>query len=323
MQNCIILSVFGLILLTSGCAELGKKGDQNKGPAGANITQTTGNRSDSDNNSDENNPQDNDIANNNANPTAFEKEFAERFADFTALRPRVLEKVLEKIPSQETLWGCGLHQSETAIELAHINHNKNRSTTRDFKAVDTYPLAIDVNLNHPAMQEVAGIGQLPLDDEGNFRVGALPHDLAGYIDNNFPKGYPVKAEAVSQEALSPKDLVAIINNNLKLGLSTPTFYVISPESLLIHVYSIVGFKGDELLILDTTGEGIDRFSIRKTADFLAGMNASAKIQEIKGYITLGEIFNLRALIKQAGGRAAKPETFNQWKAFSVIKFHKA
>ena len=140
-------------------------------------------------------------------------------------------KLVTIIPAQKTSWGCGLHQSEAAIETAYINTKKRRKNKTSFEEVCAYPLAVDINIKDPTLQSVLAF--LPSherkkleeasDPEGNFRVGALPHDLARYINTNLPKNYENKAEALSVDKFSGSELLDIIHHNFISRITYASF----------------------------------------------------------------------------------------------------
>ena len=254
----------------------------------------------------------------------FIEKFKQKYPDYITLAPEVLAKLVRIIPAQTTTWGCGLHQSEAAIETAYINTKKKRAKKTDFDQVCEYPLAIDLNINNILIHNIINMFasseqksqlQKATDSEGNFRVGALPHDLSAYINKNLPSRFAYTAQAVSKENLSLLEFFEIIQDNLKIGMPTPIFYVIDKQKLRLHIYSIVGYTKDILLILDTTGENTHRFFAKNTNDFLQNMNT----QDIR---TTANLFaGFRNLIKE-DIKIASEDSYTRWKAYSLIKFIK-
>ena len=253
----------------------------------------------------------------------FVQEFKQVFPGYTTLKPQILAELVSIIPAQKTSWGCGLHQSEAAIETAFINKKLRRKNKTDFDKVCTYPLAIDININNPTIKNVLSF--LPShelkklkdasDAEGFFRVGALPHDLARYINTNLPKNYTSKAHAISTDRFLGSELLEVVKHNLTLQLPTPVIYMIDPDKYLMHVYLIVGFKNESLVILDTTKEGVERFLTKDADDFVKGMNAESIIHLVK------QASNLRPLLAALNRKLADEKTLELWKAYSVLRFN--
>lgn len=252
----------------------------------------------------------------------FIQKFKQRFTGYTTLEPKILAEIITIIPAQKTTWGCGLHQSEAALETAYINKNIKRKNKTNFDKVCSYPLAVDINLNSPTIKKVLNF--LPSqevkklekasDTEGYFRVGALPHDLARYINTNLPKNCITKAHDLSVDNFLGSELLEVVKHNLALQFPTPVFFMIDPEKYLMHVYLIVGFNNKNLLILDTNNEGIDRFLTKDTDDFVKGMNAELVINLVERASTL------RPLLAALNLKLADEKTLKLWKAYSVIRF---
>jgi hypothetical protein len=308
----------------SACAEITSSADpsQNTQPSNINTNTNTNINTSTSNN------------NNNLGPRIkvsdeyikeFSAKFKQRFSNFMTLNPALLAEAVGVIPAQGTLWGCGLHQCEAAVEIAHKKADHDRHVRTNFSQVGSYPLAVDFNVNTPGIKDLLGfLGQkLPTDAEGNFRVGALPHDLAKYINNNL-QGLQLRATAKSQASLQPAELVATVKHNLDLEMPTPVLYIVDKNNNLAHVYSIVGYNNKDFLILDTVGDGIDRLVTKNINDFIANMDSSSIISLVN-IISLLDNFkglpiNIREEIKASGGKLAEKTAIDAWRPYSFIKF---
>ena len=91
--------------------------------------------------------------------------------------------------------------------------------------------------------------------------------------------------------------------------------MIDAKKYLMHVYLIVGFKNNNLLILDTGREGIARFLTKDADDFVTGMNAEPVIKLVQ------ETSRLRPLLAALKLKLADDKSLKLWKPYSVIKFN--
>jgi len=252
----------------------------------------------------------------------FVEQFTRRFPGFTTLQPKILAELVSIIPAQKSSWGCGLHQSEAAIETAYINTKSRRRDKTNFDEVCSYPLSVDININKPEIKNI--LNWVPdrerqqltdaSDDQGYFRVGALPHDLASYINTNLPNKSKFKAYALSQDNITTSKLLGVIKHNLALMLPTPVFYIISKETYTMHVYLITGLKNNKLLILDTSNEGVERFLTIDAGAFIKGMNAQPIIELVKQAFTFGPFLAGLDL------KIPNENKLKLWKPYSVIEF---
>jgi hypothetical protein len=264
------------------------------------------------------------IYNNTEPKSAFAKKFKERYKGFTMINPDFLNTVVQRIPAQKSPWSCGLHQSEAVIEVAYSNNAMQRQTQPDFQNVGDYPLALDINLNNNIIKSLVesiipanliSALEKAADDKGNFRVGALPHDLAAYINKKLPHNYELKAQAQSSETITVDEFFRAVKNNLSQGL--PTLALAQSGELSAHVYLIVGFKNTEVLILNTSDEGMERFFSQEAKDFIAEMNMSKLISIIK---LIELIPDIRTKIQEGQGNIADVAVIRKWQPYSVIEF---
>lgn len=259
------------------------------------------------------------------NQSEFQRAFAERFAGFETIKPAILEAVVAKIPSQETSWGCGKLQCHSAIECAHMDCGTQNNRAVDFSTVGNWPLAVNANMSSPELSSIkVMIGffgvSLPEDSDGFFRVGASPHEMANYMNDKQRLPERFTARTVSTDKLTVDDFLISVVSNVSADLPTIAYVVSNPKAQTMHVYNVVGYSGNTLLLLDTVGDGVARFKTQDVAEFVKSMDAQAIVATVQNIEKMGSMVDLRGKIERSKGRVISPDLLSKWKAFSYVTF---
>lgn len=252
----------------------------------------------------------------------FRTEFSHKFQNFLTIKPEILKKALDSVPEQTESWSCGKHQCGHVQTCAYYGSNE-VPTDLCMNEPGKYPLAVDISaqfLNN--FNKIIPI-KFPTDKEGNFRVGATPHEMAYYInDRILPKSYAYQAEAISNDELKVEDLAKLVRTNIDKNLPVLAFYVVDPNAKRMHIYSIVGIANNnqEVLMLDSHGKGFGRLKTMEISSLVANMNATPIVTFVTNIDNLGSLINLRKMITDSGGRVVCVPRLKAWKAYSLVTF---
>lgn len=256
----------------------------------------------------------------------FEKELDTEFFGFKKLDASILEQMISAVPQQSELWSCGKHQCGHALTCA-----RGDKPDLNYNEPDSYPLAINANIKRTNLAQILQMpvvnifaAQITTDSDGNFRVGATPHEMACFINEALPDSCSLKAHAISRYSFDVDMLLELVERNVDKNMPMLAYYVTDQEKKLMHVYAIVGFLKDEsnsqLMVLDTVGEGSRRLKKMDASDFVRNMDAQSIIGFVTSIDTIGLMVNLRGAIIGDGGRVVDSLTLKQWKPFSLISF---
>jgi len=253
------------------------------------------------------------------------KSFAEaldgNFFGFVSIHYNTLERMIQAVPEQTTLWGCGLHQCGHIVSCANINTDGTHKLNLNYQEPNDYPLSVNVNPRNLKLN----IPGLITDEEGNFRVGPVPTEMADFINQQLPASCSFSAKAESNASLSSADLIKIVKDNLALNMPTLIYYMVDANKRLIHFYSIVGVNDGidepEFMVLDTKGVGSARLKKFSVEAFHKNMDN----QSIVGYVKSLDQGILGLMIRglvasQKGSRIVSSSKLSQWENYSVIRF---
>lgn len=249
----------------------------------------------------------------------FAQQLALKFPNFVTINAAALKEAIDLVPAQVTPWGCGKHQCGHMQACASHGSDIIKMDL-DYSTPENYPLAVNVGAELIKSLGVMG-AFIPKDSEGTFRVGATPHEIATYLNECvLPISFAYEAETYSKDKLSAGTLVNLIMDSVEKNMPILAYYVIDAQKFLMHIYALVGvnYAQDKILVLDTTGKGIDRLKMMDVEEFVKNMNASSIINVVKMIDSMGAYLNLRNRILESGGRAASVEILNEWKPYSLV-----
>lgn len=268
----------------------------------------------------------------------FNTDFAAKFAGAKSLPTDHLAKIIKAVPSQTSTWGCGLIQASMALASARLNKGE------DIKADElgacnvmffnkSYPLLAEISISEADWQKVSAIPQVQTLLQGVsfemevgfkfFRVGALPNRLANeYLKTQLPGG--INAKYVASDSLDPEELIALVDENLAIKMPLIILFVPNAEKMQMHYVSIVGYSlaKDQLLVLDTTKDGVDRLSLRPTQKFIEGMNTVKFKQKLTSVIPQIEQFQSAATAFgiTINGALPKVTALDEIKNYNMVSF---
>lgn len=251
----------------------------------------------------------------------FSESLARDFSDFESIDYNTLERMIQAVPEQTTLWGCGLHQCGHIVSCANHNGDGTHKLNLNYQEPNDYPLSVNIN---PGKLKL-NIPGLITDEEGNFRVGPVPAEMADFINQQLPASCSFSAKAESNASLSSADLIKIVRDNLALNMPTLVYYMVDANKKIIHFYSIVGVNDStdapEFMVLDTKGVGIARLKKFSVEAFHKNMNTQSIVGFVKG-LDQGLLgFMIRGLAaSQKGSRIVSSSKLGLWENFSVIRF---
>lgn len=242
------------------------------------------------------------------------------FFGFESIEYKILEQMINDVPEQTTLWSCGLHQCGHIVSCANRNGDGSHQLSFDYKEPADYPLSINLN---PIKLDLKLPG-LITDEEGNFRVGPVPTEMADFINQKLPASYAYGAKAESSADLGADRLMEIVKKNLSLNMPTLVYYVVDENKRLIHFYSIVGVNDSihapEFMVLDTKGVGSARLKKLTAEAFHTSMNAGSIVGFVKDLDQKLGIFIRGLAARQQGSRLVSSHKLRQWENYSVISF---
>ncbi|MCA9507272.1 MAG: hypothetical protein KC505_02480 [Myxococcales bacterium] len=245
----------------------------------------------------------------------FSQAMEEQYGYFVTIKQANLENAI-KVPEQTTLWGCGLHQVAHTMVCAGAS-----CEAMNFQNPGDYPLSVNLNTTPLRNNPMIGgmIEQMITDEEGNFRVGATPRDMAQFLDGKLQECNKHSC-VISKNELTKEELLEIVQENIENDMPVLAYYVVNAEQKLMHIYSIVGYTDDNLLLLNTYGKGIQRLEVMAIDDFMKGLDASSIVNFVKMIDGFG--FIVRPLVASMGGKLADSSAVQAWNNFSLISFAK-
>lgn len=251
----------------------------------------------------------------------FKSAFERDFAGYVSLPPEQLFQIINAVPGQKTTWGCGKVQSNMAKASASLALGLavNQEDVQDCNDVNDYPLLIDVKVNPDAVSIAENMVKLQtIGSDKYFRVGALPNELAGFINKRIPKGMIAKSRDYS--SLDEAELINLINNNIDIKMPLITLNGVSGS--MLHYFSVVGYSkdGDKLLVLNTERSGIERLESHETSAFLETMNVNGNKNFIKWVVSF--MLPLKSKLIAPGSELPDISALDKINTFNVITFQK-
>lgn len=242
------------------------------------------------------------------------------FGEFVTIERVGLKRAIAQIPDQNTTWGCGLHQVGHAMVCAGYPCDIN------FEERGDYPLSVDINTKAERVKQilsnplVAGFAKsMKCDEEGNFRVGATPWDMQQFLSKCLVD-CAVKPRVTSLPKIEKDCLMQIVEKSIEKNMPVLAYYVVDSSQLTMHVYSIVGYSDDQLLLLNTRGSGAERLGTKNIYEFIEKLDASKITKIVRMIDAVGALVGLREMIESDGGKVASPTSISAWNSYSLIGF---
>lgn len=272
----------------------------------------------------------------------FKKDFEAKYGDFNSLSVESLYQILEFVPEQTAYWSCGKVQSSVAQASASISLELalNEAEISQCNILGEYPLFL--KLDEEIIDKVKKLSlltdeyrsllaKMKFEKEGNksyFKVGALPSVLADYLNGKSNKRkLPEQIEAIyiAKPAMDSLQLVKMIDETIKNGMPLIALYV-NPDSSL-HYYSIVGHSQDKVLLLETTGVGLQRIKDVSIDEFLQNLNTKNFkdfILQIVPFLNiLRSISSLLGISPEQLEQLPRPEDLEKLATYNLITFKKS
>jgi hypothetical protein len=263
---------------------------------------------------------------------AFESKFA-NFPESSRLDLAALDTLTRTTPDQKNNpWACGKLTSQNAIQKSFLNTGRELIDAVDISQVGDYRTAVNLTKEDFITQDPSQNILLLLAyqvinerfsnsiDNGNIIIGALPGPLAKYINARLAKNSGLSAKNYSSDNMDASTLKQKVNNNLALKMPTP-IYARSGRDM-VHVFSIVGLHNDNLLLLDTGSNGVDRLSSSSVNDMIDKMDMADTISELKKTVSLKQMFPEHHQKLVSEGKIPNDADLESLKRFNLIEFKK-
>lgn len=263
----------------------------------------------------------------------FKSDFNKEYAGYVSLSPEQLFQIIEAVPAQTTTWGCGKVQSNMAKASASVALGLavNKEDVQDCNEIGDYRLLVDVKFKPDGMSFVLPLlnalakrlGRVvPLEKingDNYFRVGALPKELAGFINKRIPKG--MRAKSLEYPSLDRAKLMKLIKDSIAIKM--PLITLNTTTSGTLHYYSVIGYSnnGNDLLVLNTIdSDKGSRIESYETNDFLERMN----VDDYKAFISsiASSIISVKDSIAAPGSKIPDESTLDELGTFNVVTFEK-
>lgn len=244
-------------------------------------------------------------------------------SSFKTIKSDALASVYYGVPEQGTNpWACGYIAAWHTIDFIRYIDKKTQWFPKNLNNRGQHPVSAEFDTailyRIPGASSSAAMFIANADDKGIFRAGALPYDLATYVDERLGGNY--QASLIEKDSLDKNELLNIIKTSI--NNNTPVLVVIQKNKGLkrLHYWTLVGYKGENILVLDSDSPKLG-YNI-STSDLLAYLDLSefkkgmiSKLPEIKAAAMVARMIGKKVTL-------AKEEDFNNLKRYNLITFEK-